>query len=78
MSADKIDYNASILAHIAIAKKEKNAEKLVYYTNALAFKAVAAFSEFKGAWCYDYWKRDNKAKIEEAEADFKRFAYLSN
>lgn len=75
--AAKVFYLDSIRALITIARKECNAEKYVYYSNALSFAAVANYDEFKGAWCYDYWKRDNKEKIEAAELDFKRFAYLN-
>ena len=74
---NKLDYPDQIRAQIRKARKEKNAQAVVYYSNALNFSACVSFASYSGSWAFDTWLRENAAKIAEVEAEFKRFAYLS-
>lgn len=75
---EKMDYRDEIIAQIKRAKKEFNAERVVYYEEALSKSAVVSYEAFKKSWAYQEWikKPEIQAKIQRQEAQFKRFTYL--
>lgn len=75
---EKESYEDQIKRQLSKAKKEKNAEKVVYYNQAFGKSAVVDFDKFKGAWAYEDWKNKNKNEIEKVEKEFKRFNYMEN
>ena len=76
---EKEDFGDQLKRELRNAIKTKNAEKAVYYKQALNSPtvAVAGFDkQFKGSWAYDQWLKKNSAAIAAQEAEFKRFAYM--
>jgi len=76
----KEDFHDGLARELGNAKKERNAEKIAYYTQALRNSnqtAVASFDkQFKGSWAYDGWVKKSAKDIAAAAADLKRFAWL--
>jgi hypothetical protein len=76
----KEDFHDGLARELGNAKKERNPEKIAYYTQALRNPnqtAVASFDkQFKGSWAYDQWVKKSAKDIEQAAADLKRFAWL--
>ena len=70
------NYLDEIEAQIRKYKKAKNAEAVVYYTQALKCVAVSSWETFKGAWCSDSWRKKYALDIKAQENDFKRYAWL--
>ena len=73
------DFGDGLRRELRDALKKKNAEKAVYYTQALSSPtvAVAGFDkQFKGSWAYDQWLKKNKDAIAAQNAEFKRFAFM--
>ena len=76
---EKEDFGDQLNRELRNAIKTKNAEKAVYYKQALNSPtvAVAGFDkQFKGSWAYDQWLKKNSAAIAAQEAEFKRFSYM--
>jgi hypothetical protein len=76
---EKEDFGDQLKRELRNAIKTKNAEKAVYYKQALNSPtvAVAGFDkQFKGSWAYDQWLKKNSAAIAAQEAEFKRFSYM--
>jgi hypothetical protein len=77
ITANKPSYKEQIYLQIKKAHREKNAEMVVYYQNALNNSvACVSFDKFKGSWAYTNWMSENINKIEAVESEFNRFAYL--
>ena len=75
ITANKPHYKEQIYLQIKKAHREKNAEMVVYYTNALHGVACVPFDQFKSTWAYSGWVNDNMNKIEAVESEFNRFAW---
>jgi len=82
---EKEDYGDQLRRELRNAIKAKDAEKAVYYRNALNsdVSAVASFdggegTKFKGSWAYEQWlkKPEIQSAIADQQAEFKRFAYM--
>lgn len=76
---EKEDFGDGLRRELRDALKKKNAEKAVYYKQALSSPtvAVAGFdNQFKGSWAYDQWLKKNAEAIAAQNAEFKRFAYM--
>ena len=76
---EKEDFGDGLRRELRDALKKKNAEKAVYYKQALSSPTVALAGfdkQFKGSWAYDQWLKKNKDAIAAQEQEFKRFAYL--
>lgn len=69
----KPDYFDQIQSEIRKAKKQKNAEAVVYYKRALYFSAVVSFERFKGSWAYSEWVKKNSTEIKAQQLEFNRF-----
>lgn len=75
----KMDFGDQLLKGRRDALKAKDAEKAVYYTQALnadGLNAIASFEKFKGSWAYEQWLKKSHQEIEDQKKQFKRFAYL--
>ncbi len=75
----KEDFYDGLNREYKAALKAKDAEKAVYYRQAMTnnTSGVASFDkQFKGSWAYDQWLKKNKEAIAAQQAEFKRFAYL--
>jgi hypothetical protein len=73
------DFGDGLYRELRDALKKKNAEKAVYYKQAIHSPtvAVAGFDkQFKGSWAYDQWLKKNAEAITSQNAEFKRFAYM--
>lgn len=72
-----MSYKEQIYQYIKKAYREKNAEKIVYYKNALNCMACCVeFEKFKNSFAYQSWVKDNINNIEEVEKEFNRqFSY---
>jgi hypothetical protein len=73
------DFGDGLRRELRNALKKKNAEKAVYYKQALSSPtvAVAGFDkQFKGSWAYDQWLKKNAEAIAAQNAEFKRFAFM--
>jgi len=70
-----VPYGEQIERELRKANKEKNAEKVVYYSQAFDKSAVASFERFKGSWAYNEWKKKNQEAIQKVEQEFKRFSW---
>lgn len=65
----KLSYKEQVYQSIKQGYKEKNAEKIVYYKNALNFAACAKFEDFKKSSVYTGWIAQNTDKIESIERE---------
>ena len=72
----KRDYIDEIEAQIRKYMKAKNAEAVIYYTQALKCIAVVSWDIFRGAACFDSWRKKYASDIEAQENAFKRHAWL--
>jgi len=71
-------YEDSIKRALRAAHKAKNAEAVVYYNDCINnHRACASFERFKSSWAFNSWrqKEDVKKKIEQVEAEYKRFSW---
>jgi len=73
---DKVPYETEIKNLLIKAKKEKNAEKVVFYSQALNKSASVSFDRFKGSSVYDSWVKSNANEIQKVKDEFKRFSYM--
>ena len=73
---EAVDYHASLSHELHKAKKERNAEKIVFYTDAHSKAATASFDRFKGSAAYEPWKKKNAQKIQQVQKELDRFAYM--
>ena len=76
---EKEDFGDQLTRELRNAIKTKNAEKAVYYKQALSSPTVALAGfdkQFKGSWAYDQWLKKNADAIAAQEQEFKRFAYM--
>lgn len=71
-----VDFQTQISNAIRQARKQKDAEKLLYYRQAFNKSAVAGWDQFKGSWAYGEWKRKNQPEIDKVNQEFKRFSYM--
>jgi hypothetical protein len=77
----KPDYRTQLRMAWQKAKREKNAEAMVYYSNILSsdhIRANVPFENFKGSWAYGEWlkKPETQEAINDIQRDLKRFSYL--
>jgi len=73
---EKEPYADQIQRQIRKAAKERNAEAVVFYSDAADKSASSSFESWKGSAAYTGWKERNKEKIAKVEAEFKRFSYM--
>ena len=83
---EKEDYGDQLRRELRNALKAKDAEKAVYYNNALNsdVSAVASFdggegtSKFKGSWAYEQWlkKPEIQKAIADQQAEFKSNSWM--
>lgn len=70
------DHRLDVEKEVKKARKENNAEKVVYYSQLGNTSASTSFEKFKGSWAYEQWKKKNKEAIEKEEQELKRFSYM--
>jgi hypothetical protein len=70
----KLSYQEKIHLLLQRAKKEKDAEAIVYYLECFNFVACVDFNFFKTSSVYESWKKKNKEKIEDENKNIRRFA----
>lgn len=73
----KLSYSEQIDQKILQARKKRDAEAVVYYTQALSCSACSSWDVFKGSGVYRFWAKRYRKEIEEQEKEFKRFSYLT-
>jgi len=73
---EKEPYADQIQRQIRKAAKERNAEAVVFYSDAADKSASSSFESWKGSAAYTGWKERNKEKIAKVEAEFKRFSHM--
>lgn len=80
-TGERPDMVDSMLAKLRLAKKKKDVEQAVYYTQALnsGGSAFAGWDKYKGSWAYDLWKEkpETKRAIQAMEQQFKSFAWMN-
>ena len=72
-SIEKENYKDQMERELRSARKKKDAEKELYYTQAFqkGDVAVASFDkQFKGSWAYDGWKKKFAKEISDIEARY--------
>ena len=70
------DHRLDVAKEVKKARKENNAEKVVYYSQLSNTISSTSFEKFKGSWAYEQWKNKNKEAIEKEERELKRFSYM--
>jgi O-acetylhomoserine/O-acetylserine sulfhydrylase-like pyridoxal-dependent enzyme len=62
-----VEYHKGLDIAYRKARKERNAEAMVWYAEAHNKVAVASFETLKGSAWYDTWKTSHAAEITEAQ-----------
>lgn len=73
---DDRDHILNVEREVKKARKENNAEKVVYYSQLGNTSASASFEIFKGSWAYEQWKKKNQELIQKEIQELKRFSYM--
>lgn len=75
--SEELDFHDQLLIKYKQARKEKNPEKMVYYSQTDGKSAIADFdTQFKGSWAYGEWLKKNQQQIDQAKQELKRFSYM--
>ena len=72
----KPTYAEQIVAEIARSRKQRDSARLLYYTEALNYSAVAGWDTFRKSWAGEQWLSQNADRIAQFRAEQNaRFAH---